>query len=143
MPNLGGHDLYVFNRDGQDFKLTFGDCEYIESRRFLNNLTSSNTKQLFDSIMTSIWTCNRYSVKSKTYDTYIIGDTNLQDFIDNCPSPFWSLVPQTVCLSAVSFHPYNCNDCRWNILLEFVSATEFKYNQSPSTSTPKNSSTTI
>ena len=128
MPNVGGHDLYMFHRDGLDFKLSFGDCEYLESRRFLNSLTNSNVLNLFESIKSNIWDCNRYGVQQKTYDTYIIGEQSTQDFINSCPANFWSLVPfQLVVLTAISFHPYNCNDCRWNILLEFGSASEFKY----------------
>lgn len=128
MPNVGGHDHYMFHRDGLVFKISFGDCEYRESRRFLDGLSNSNLQTLFNAIKLNIWDANRYGVQQKTYDTYIIGQDNTQDFINHCPSDFWSLVPfQLICLSAVSFHPFNCNDCRWNILLEFGSANEFKY----------------
>ena len=147
MPNLGGHDYHKFNYNNEVFKVSFGDCEYIGSRRFIDSLTESNIKMLFDSIITNIWDCNRYGVQSKNYDTYLLGQSSCQDFINICApnNTFWGLVPyHNVCLTTVGFFPYSCNDCRWNIQLEFGSATDFKYqNHDPnatiqSTTTDKN-----
>ena len=112
------------------FKLTLGDCEYIESNRFILQLTETNKEQLLQTIITNIWEPNRYGVQSKTYDSYLIGYDSLQEFIQYTAvnSTFWGLVPfQLICLASVSFHPYNSGDCRWNVLVEFGSSNEFKY----------------
>ena len=82
MLKLGGHDYHFCQHQNQTFKLTIGDCEYIESRRFINTLTESNIDQLFRSILTNIWDNNKYGVQSKTYDTYLIGFDSTQEFID-------------------------------------------------------------
>ena len=130
MPRTGGHDYHMLQHKNEKFKLTLGDCEYNESRRFINSLTDSNINQLFNSILVNIWDCNRYGVQSKTYDTYLLGQESTQEFI-NITSPnctFWGLVPfQLVCVATVSFHPYNCGDCRWNVQVDFGSANEFRF----------------
>ena len=143
MPRTGSHNQYFFNKNGQKFTMTISDCEYSESRRFINSLSDSNIDQLFNSIYNNIWTSNTYGVQSKNYDTYLTGQDSTQDFITytSVNSTFWGIFPfHLVCLSSVSFHPYNCGNCRWNILLEFGSASEFKYtNHDPNSTSNKTS----
>ena len=130
MPNLGGHDYHTCQHNNQTFKLTLGDCEYIESRRFLDSLSDSNKQQLLDSIITNIWDNNKYGVQTKLYDSYLLGYDSIQEFINitSSNSTFWGLVPfQLVCVTTISFHPYNCGDCRWNVQVDFGSVLEFKY----------------
>ena len=130
MSSAGHHTYRTFNRNGQTFKITLADCDYAESRRFINSLTDSNITQLFDSIYNNIWLPNVYGVQNKLYDSYLLGHASTQDFITYTAneSTFWGIVPfQLICLSCVSFHPYNAGDCRWNIMLEFGSATEFNF----------------
>ena len=137
MPNSGLHTYYNFNKDGLKFKITLADCDYPESRRFINSLSDSNAEQLFETIYNNVWLPNRYGVQSKTYDTYLIGYSSTQDFINHTSneSTFWGIVPfHLVCLSCISFHPFNAGDCRWNIMFEFGSASEFKFsNHDPNT----------
>ena len=143
MPNggLGGHDYHMFNKNGTKFKLTFGDCEYIGARRFLNTLSESVIEKLFESIYQNIWLENVFAVQSKTYDSYLIGQDSTQSFI-NLTAPtttFWGLVPfESVVLANVSFYPYSCGDCRWNIELDFGSATDFKFNNFDPNATDNN-----
>ena len=141
---LGGHDYHMFTVNGVKFKLSFGDCEYVEARRFINSLSESSIEQLFDSIYKNIWLENVYGVQSKTYDSYLIGKDSTQEFINITAtnSTFWGLVPfQLVVLSNVAFYPYSCGDCRWNIELDFGSAADFKFNNhDPRSNSPNNSS---
>lgn len=148
MPNIGGHAYYTFHRDDHKFLVTFGDCEYRQSNNFINSLSDENVEQLFNSIYENIWQQNAYSVQDKTHDSYLIGKTSTQDFINTVASDttFWGLVPfQLVVLANVSFYPYSCGIYRWNIELDFGSATEFNYtNHDPNGSnaaTVNNSST--
>ena len=138
---LGGHDYHMFNKNGIKFKLTFGDCEYLESRRFINSLSENSIQQLFDAIYTTIWLDNAYAVQNKTYDSYLIGYSSTQEFINttSTKTTFWGLFPfHLVVLANVAFYPFSCGDCRWNIELDFGSATDFKfvnYNPNPCSKT--------
>ena len=140
MPNIGGHSYHTFQRNGQTFKITFGDCEYRQSNRFINTLTDSNIENLFESIYNNIWLQNVYAVQDKRYDSYLIGQTSTQDFINATSqnTTFWGLVPfDLIVLANVSFYPYSCGNCRWNIEIDFGSATEFKYqNYDPNATQP-------
>ena len=141
MPNLGGHNYYTFQRDNDTFKLSFGDCEYSGSRRFIDSLSNQNIEHLFDAIYSTIWKANTYAVQSKSYATYLLGQSSTQDFITitAAETSFWGLVPyQSVCLTTVSFHPFSCGDCRWNVEVEFGSATEFQYTNYDPAAAPTN-----
>ena len=150
MPNVGGHSYYTFLRNGHKFKVTFGDCEYYQSNKFINSISDSSAEQLFDSVYKNIWLQNVYAVQDKSYDSYLIGQSSTQDFINATATDttFWGLVPfNLVVLANVSFYPYSCGDCRWNIEFDFGSATEFKYqnfdpnakNLQPQTNQPSSS----
>ena len=143
---LGGHDYHMFTIDTVKFKLSFGDCEYAEARRFINSLSENSIEQLFDSIYKNVWLENVYGVQNKTYDTYLIGQSSTQEFINITAtnSTFWGLVPfQLVVLANVAFYPYSCGDCRWNVELDFGSATDFNFtNYDPNSSTTNNSTKT-
>lgn len=136
---LGGHDYHHFNHKNVKYMLTFGDCEYVESRRFINSLSELSINQLFDSIITNIWEINKYGVQNKSLDTHLLGKESTQEFIDLTArsTTFWGLVPfSLVCLANVSFYPYSCNICRWNVQLDFGSAADFNFtNHDPATTT--------
>ena len=134
---LGVHDYHIFTRNNEKFMISLGDCEYRESRKFINSLTESNIQQIFNSIMANIWDTNTYGVQNKAYDTYLTGQSSTQEFIMSTSSDnsFWGLVPfELVCLANVSFYPYSCGLYRWNIELDFGSAAEFNFtNHDPNT----------
>ena len=137
MPSLGGHDYKYFTHGNENFLLTFGDCEYLEARRFLNNLHDHAIEQLIKSIMKNIWDTNRYDVKSSRQTTYLLGQDSTQDFINavSADSTFFGICQfNLICLAYVSFHPHprlGDKNIRWNIELEFGSAADIHVNHDP------------
>ena len=134
MSNVGDHNYYYYTRDNNRFLLTLGDCENRSSRRFINSLSQINIDSLFEAIYNTIWLENRYGVRSKTYDTYLLGQNSTQDFITAVATntTFFGLVPfDLICVADVAFYPYSCGDTRWNCEIDFGSASEFHINTDP------------
>ena len=134
MSNVGDHNYYYYTRDENRFLLTFGDCENRNCRRFINNLNQSNIDSLFDAIYTTVWLENRYGVRDKTYDTYLLGQSSTQSFITAVATntTFFGLVPfDLICVADIAFYPYSCGDTRWNVEIDFGSISEFHYNFDP------------
>ena len=135
MVRTGGHDYYQYTRNNEKFLLVFGDCEYNESRRFLNSLNQHIIDSLFNAIMITIWDTNKYNVRNHQEDTYLLGESSTQDFIVSVASEttFFGLCPfNLICLADVAFGPYSPDPSfRWKIQLDFGSANEFHLNQDP------------
>ena len=137
MPRLGDHDYKYFTRNSENFLLTFGDCEYLEARRFLNQLSDHAIDKLVDSIMINIWQPNKYNVQTSDQTTYLIGKDSTQDFINAVATEctFFGICQfNLICLAFVSFHPnpkLGDKNIRWNIELEFGSAAEHHVNYDP------------
>ena len=133
IPNLGDHNYHHYTRDNQRFRLTFGDCEHVGSRRFIESLNQHIIDSLFDSIYNTIWLANRYDVRNHAFETYLLGQNSTQDFINivATQTTFFGLLPDYVCLATVGFYPFSCEDTRWGIELDFGSANEFHINYDP------------
>ena len=137
MPRTGDHDYTYFTHNNEKFLLTFGDCEYIEARRFINSLSEHSINKLIESIMKNVWQANRYDVKSSNQTTYLIGQESTQDFINTIATDctFFGICQfNLICLAYVSFHPnprLGDKNIRWNIELDFGSALEHHINHDP------------
>ena len=135
--STGGHNYYEFQWNNQTFLLTLGDCDNNDARRFLSSLRDSNIESLYRSIMLTIWDANAYDVQSSRQDTYLIGQSSTQEFINTVArqTTFFGICPlDHLCLAFVSFHPYSPDSTtRWNIQLDFGRASEFHVNYDPNT----------
>ena len=137
MPRLGDHDYHYFTYNNENFLLTFGDCEYIEARRFLDNLSEHAIDQLKTSIMKNIWEADRFGAKSSQITSYLIGQDSTQEFINAIATDctFFGICRfNLICLAYISLHPYprlGDKNIRWNIELEFGSAAEIHINHDP------------
>ena len=135
MPDTGGHIYRYFTYENQKFMVTFGDCEDIEARRFIDTISERSSAQLFEAIIETIWKPNKYGVQSHQEGNYLIGQNSTQDFIDTVATKttFFGLVPfNLVCLANVSFHPFSPNkETRWNVELDFGRASDFHINNDP------------
>ena len=134
MSNVGDHNYYYFIRDNNRFLLTLGDCENRDARRFINNLNQINIDSLFEAIYTTVWLENRYGVRNNSHDTYLLGQNSTQDFITSVATntTFFGLVPfNLICVADIAFYPFSCGDTRWNVEIDFGSASEFHINFDP------------
>ena len=144
MPRTGGHDYHYFTHNNLEFLLTFGDCEYAEARRFLDNLSSHAIEKLFQSIIENIWTCNQYDVNTATITSYLIGQQSTQAFINTVAQgcTFFGICDfNLICLAYVTFRPnpyLQVKKIRWEIQLDFGSANEFHINYDPNNKNTSN-----
>ena len=136
--STGGHNYYEFQWKAQKFLLTLGDCDTYDARRFLSSLRASNIESLYTAIMTTIWDANVFEVQDSQQDTYLIGQTSTQEFINTVAqeTTFFGICPfDHLCLAYVSFHPFSPDrTTRWNIQLDFGRASEFHVNYDPNNS---------
>ena len=86
--------------------------------------------------MIAIWDTNRHDVQNSQQDTYLLGQSSTQDFIQH--TTFFGICPfNHLCLASVSFHPHSPDTTtRWTVELDFGQASDFHVNYDPNTTDP-------
>ena len=132
--SVGSHNYYYYTRNNVTLLLTISDCEYLESRRFINSTSDHNFQNLCAAIFESIWVPNRYNIQNLVAMDFLFGQNETQEFITtvSTETTFFGLLPyDLVCLASVGLYPFHDLNARIEIELGFGSVREFHQNENP------------
>ena len=132
--NVGSHNYYYHTQNNVTLLLTISDCEYIESRRFINNTPDHLFQQLSRAVFETIWIPNRYNIQNQLQFNYIFGQAETQEFITHVAAEtnfFGRLPMDLICISSIGIYPYHDLNARIEIEIGFGSAREFHTNSNP------------
>ena len=134
MLNVGSHNYYYHTQDGVTLLLTLSDCEYVESRRFINSTSDTIFQMLTRSIFQTIWAPNRYDIQNLVGMDFLFGREQTQQFIEHVStdSDFFGLLPMDLlCVASVGLYPYHDLNARIEIELAFGPARDYHINNNP------------
>lgn len=134
--SVGSHNYYYITHANVPFLLTISDCEYAESRRFINATPDTIFNDLSRAIIDTVWTPNLYEIQDLYGMAYILGQQETQSFIDTVSTAcgFFGRLPMNLlCLASVGLYPNHDPRARIEVEIGIGSALEFHQNSNPFT----------
>ena len=125
---------HYYTRNNISLLLTISDCEYLESRRFINTISDHTFQNLCAAVFETIWVPNRYNIQNIVAMDFLFGQNETQEFINvvSTETTFFALLPfDLVCLASVGIYPFHDLNARIEIELGFGSVREFHQNENP------------